>query len=489
MKAKKLFMMLLLVIMMLAMVGTMAGCSGDDSGDDKRVEERDDEDDEDDEDGGKKKKKNKKDDEDEEKEAATATPEPTATPTPEVLPTAEELFDENKDMFDGKMKMSITFAYTAETEYGEMFMRADAEMLYYDDITYESTDLTVSLMDVTETMKSETYAVTDEDAGLRTEYSYDSDTQVWVKSQYSYVAAEEDEEDFPVESLTNVEITEDGAFYYLTGEVDDFDLWGDVSSLGVEGLEMNTIFCKFKFAKETKKMASAELGYNFEVETEDVSMSVDDMSITIESLTEPIVIPAEALAAELETETDWETIFGEDNTLPEPEKYTASEMPAGWGTWYNEYNCKSGTFIMWTNDTWESIPVTVYAKENWYFDNQYNYTLYLAVNDPEVSDDSPAYEVDYEDSEVLVADVEVVSEKLVTEDYNGVTTVEDVVPVVCDGRQCFYLDTTAYEYIRTFVIYQDIGLDSYVKISIMTSDLATDSFDIVKNFMLSIDAE
>ena len=151
MKTKKLLAMLLLVIMMFATVGTMAGCGGND---DKQVESQSEGDD---------KKDAEKEPQATDAPEATETPEPTkapeptATPTPEVLPTAEELFDANEDMFEGKMKMSTKFAYMLPTEYGEMAMTMDSEILYYENITYESTKATISLLDTTENMDSETY--------------------------------------------------------------------------------------------------------------------------------------------------------------------------------------------------------------------------------------------------------------------------------------------------------------------------------------------
>ncbi len=285
MKTKKLLAMLLLALMMFATVGTMAGCAGKDGGDDKQVETQDKDDDQ-------------KDTEIEPE--ATATPEPTATPTPEVLPTAEELFGANEDMFDGKMKMSTKFAYKLPTEYGEVAMTMDAEILNYENITYESSKSTISLMDTTENMSSEIYYVDDEDSAIRTEYSFDSENEVWVKSQYAYVALDEDEEAFPFEAMKDVEVSQDGAFYCVTGVLDDAESMGDAESFGMEGMEMGTMSCTFKFDKETKKIVVAEIDYKFDMEgLGEETISVDGLSVVIEGLEEPIVIPEEALAAEL----------------------------------------------------------------------------------------------------------------------------------------------------------------------------------------------
>ena len=295
MKAKKLLAMLLLVLMMFATVGTMAGCGGNDSGDDKKVEKQDKDDD---------KKDTEKEPEATEAPEATKAPEATETPAPteapEVLPTAEEIFDANKDMFDGKMKMSAEFAYTGESEYGEMEISLDMEMFYYDDVTYECGEVTVSILDITETIYTETYCVNDADSGLTTEYSYDSENEMWVKSEYAYVAVEEEKEDFPFDSMKDVEITAADGYYYLTGVLDDAELWGDTDSLGVDGLEIGTMTCTLKCEKDTKKAVKAEIVYKFDLEAvEGATVSADDMKLVVERLTSPIEIPEEVLAAEL----------------------------------------------------------------------------------------------------------------------------------------------------------------------------------------------
>lgn len=473
MKTKKLLTMLLVMVMMLAAVGTFVGCGAKDEG--KQVEAPGN-------DTGKK---------DTEEPQATATPEPTATPTPEVLPTAEELFAANEDMFDEKMKMTMKFAYKGQTEYGEMSMSIDAVQSCYDNITYQNNVATISMLGISEQTNEEVYYVDDKESSLRTEYSFDSETGVWVKSQYAYIELEEEEdtEESPLEGMANIEITQDDKFFYLSGELDSTEVFGDEESLGMDGLEMGTTSCKIAFDKTTKKVVNAEVVIKFNVpETEDATMSVDDFVIKVEALTEPIVIPEEALNAELDTEIeiDWEIDDDEDDNLPEPEKYTKDEMPEGWGEWYDEYNCKSGTFMMSDEETYESIPVTVYAKENWYFDNQYKYSLYLAVDDPAVCDYAPAYEVDYGDSYVSVTEPEKAAEELVEADFSENATVADVVTFVCNEKQCYYLDASMFDTVRSYIIFQDIGLDSYVHISIVTTDLTTDPLELIEMFLLNI---
>ena len=479
MKTKKLLTMLLVVAMMFAMVGTLAGCDKKDGG--KQVEAPGD-------DSGKK---------DVEKPQVTPTPEPTATPeptpTPEVLPTAEELFAANKEMFDGNMKMIMKFAYKGQTEYGEMAMSVDAVQSIYENVTYQHNKAIVSMLGVSETMDTEVYYVDDKDASMRTEYNFDSENGVWTKAEYAYVELdeEEDSETSPLEEMENVEVTQDGEFYYLTGELNSAEVFDDTESLGMDGLEMGTTTCKMKFDKATKKVVSAEVVIKFIApETEEGSMSVDDFVITVEELTEPIVIPEEVLNAELDdtdVDIDWEIEDEDDElNLPEPEKYDLSELPEGWGDWYDEYNCKSGTFLMYDKDTYEYIPITVNEKENWYFDNQYKYSLYLAADDPAICDYAPAYEVDYGDSGVSTADKEQAKEQLVKADFNEKATVADVVPIVCNEKQCFYLDVSMYDNVRSYIIFQDIGLDSYVRISIVTSDITTDPLEMIQMFLLNI---
>lgn len=479
MKTKKLRIMLLAMVMMIAAVGTFAGCSAKDDG--KQVEAPGD-------DTGKKEVK---------KPQATPTLEPTATPeptlTPEVLPTAEELFAANEEMFDGNMKMTMKFAYKGQTEYGEMAMSMDAVQSTYENITYQHNKAIINMLGISENMDTEIYYVDDKDSGMRTEYSFDSEKGMWTKAEYAHVELdpEEDSEKSPLEEMENVEITQDDEFYYLTGELSSAEVFGDTESLGMDGLEMGATSCKLKFDKKTKKMDSAEVVIKFVApETEDGTMSVDDFVVTVEGLTEPIMIPEEALNAELDTDIDidWDIVddWEDELNLPEPEKYTESEMPEGWGEWYDEFNCKSGTFMMWDDETYENIPITVCERENWYFDNQFTYTLYLAVNDPVISEYSPAYEVTYEDSDTSAAEPENAPERLVDADFNEKTTIEDVVPIVCNGKQCYYLENTAYEYVRSFIVFQDIGLDTYVKISVMTSDFATEPLDIIQMFLLNI---
>ncbi len=295
MKTKKLLTMLLLVVMMLAMVGTVAGCGGNDDGDDKKVEEKADKQD---------KTDDKKDAEEEPQ--ATATPEPTATPTPEVLPTVDELFDANEGMFLDKTKITMKFAYKGPMEYGDMTMEMDAELLSYENISYEKSKIKMSVVDeamgidVTENMDGEAYYVDDEETSIRTEYSFDTENQVWVKSQYAYVEADSEgyEDDFPVDEMSDIKITCDGDMYYLTGIV-GYNMWGDAASLGIDGLELGSTACEFKFDKETKKVISVDFVVKFDTQGMEENVTVDDWVVVLENLEEPIVIPEEVLAAEL----------------------------------------------------------------------------------------------------------------------------------------------------------------------------------------------
>lgn len=485
MKTKKRFAILLVMIMAFSMVGSLAGCGEKDNETDKKIESQQNE----------QKEETGKEETESPEQVATSTPEPTETP--EVMPTAEELMQANKDMFDGKMKMTMSFAYSGTTEYGDMALDMEAEISYYDNIEHQVDKATVSMLGVTETSNQEVYYVDDEASGVRTEYYYDSEAAKWVKSQYAYMDLEEDDtEASPLESMVNTEVTKDDEFYYVTGELSDENASELSGIMDIGGTDVASALCTMKFECETRKIVSAEIVVKMDVqETEEGTAKADDFVVSVERLTAPIVIPEEVLAAEsdVEVDIDWEIIPGDDEEdddeveVPEAEKYAKSEMPEGWGDWYDEYNCKSGTFMMWDEELGDDIPVTVYANENWYFDNQYTYTLYLVVDDPAINPYSPAYEVDYEDSEVSAAEPEKAPELLLEEDYNETTTLDDVVPIVCNGKQCFYLDMTAYEYIRNFVVFQDIGLDTYVKISIMTSDLTTDPLDIIQKFLLNIE--
>lgn len=473
MKTKKLLATLLLVLMMFATVGTMAGCGGKDGGDDKKVEKQEKDDD-------KKEKKDKK-----EESQATATPEPTATPTPEVLPSVEELFEANKDMFEENMKMTASFAYNAPTEYGEMAMDMDMVLLCYDDISYECGEVTISMMDFTETMKTETYCVDDRDSGIRTEYSFDSENSIWVKSQYAYIAAEDGLQDFPYETMKDAEVSKDDAFYYVTGVVEDVESLGDADSLGVDGLEMGAVSCVFKFDKKTKDVVSVEFAYKFDMDGVDgETVSVDDFLVFVETYEEPIVIPEEALAAEFDTEVD---IDGEVIPGDGEDGATVSGMPESWGSSYDSYKDKSGSFLMWSDELGDNIPITLYENDNWYFDNQYTYTLYAVVDDPAVCDYAPAHQVDYGDSGVSTEDPEAAMPMILERDFTESKTVEDIVPFVCGGKQCFYLDISIYDSVSTYVVLQDIGLESYVDISIISYDTESDPLTLIQKFLISIE--
>ncbi len=479
MKTKRRLAVLLVMIMVLSVAGTLAGCGGKDAATDPTPEVQQEKE------AGKPEVENPK-------QEATATPEPTATP--EVMPTAEELMQANEDMFDDKMKMTMSFAYSGPTELGNMALDMEAVISYYDNIEHQVDKATVSMMGVTETSNQEVYYVDDEASGLRTEYLYDSEVGKWIKSQYAYYEMEEDEEEeSPLKNMVNPKVTKDDMFYYLTGELSEENASELSDIMDISGTDATSVLCTMKFERETKKIVSAEVVVKMDVqETAEGSANADDFVVSVERLTTPIVIPEEVLAAESdgEVDIDWEVIPGEedeDDALPEPEKYAQSEMPEAWGGWYDEYNCKSGTFMMWDDDLNDTIPVTVYAKENWYFDNQYKYTLYLAVDDPAVSANSPAHEVDYEDSDVAVEETEEAKEELLERDYEGTKTVEDVVSFVCDEKQCFYLESEGYEYIRRFFVLQDIGLDNYVEISILTSDLTTEPLTLIQKFLLDIE--
>lgn len=475
MKTKKLLAMLLLVLMMFAAVGTMAGCGGKDGGDDKKVETQDKDDD-------KKEKKDKKDKKEEPQ--ATATPEPTATPTPEVFPTVEELFDANKDMFEENMKMTTKFAYKTPTEYGEMAMDIDMALLCYDDISYEYGEVTISMMDFTETMKNETYYVDDKASAMRTEYSFDNENSVWVKSQYEYIAADE-LQDFPYETMKDAEVSQEGEFYYVTGVVEDVENLGDVDSFGVDGLEMDSVSCSFKFDKKTKNVVSVEFVYKFDMEGVDgTSVFEDDLLVVIETYEEPIVIPEEVLAAEFDTEVD---IDGEVITGDGEDDVAVSELPENWGGSFDSYKDKSGSFLMWSDELGDNIPITLYENDNWYFDNQYTYTLYAVVDDPAVCDYAPAHQVDYGDSGVSTEDPEAAMPMILERDFTESKTVEDIVPFVCGGKQCFYLDISIYDSVSTYVVLQDIGLESYVDISIISYDTESDPLTLIQKFLISIE--
>ena len=78
------------------------------------------------------------------------------------------------------------------------------------------------------------------------------------------------------------------------------------------------------------------------------------------------------------------------------------------------------------------------------------------------------------------------AEELVEADFSEKATVADVVTFVCNEKQCYYLDVSMYDNVRTYIIFQDIGLDSYVRISIVTTDVETDPIELIEMFLLNI---
>ena len=108
----------------------------------------------------------------------------------------------------------------------------------------------------------------------------------------------------------------------------------------------------------------------------------------------------------------------------------------------------------------------------------------MAVDDPEISDYAPAYEVDYGDSCVSVTNnLERAMAELVTRDYTETKGMSDVVPIVCNGKQCFYLDISSYDNVYSYIVFQDIGMESYVEIAIITYD-DSDPMTVIQKFLL-----
>lgn len=480
MKTKRFLALLLVMLMAFAMVGTMVGCGAKD-GDDKVTEVQND------------KTENK---DSEETPDPTATPEP--TPTPEVLPTAEELVEANKGkgIFKDKYKMTMKFAYKGTDGVDNLEMSIYAENMCYEDVEYEKGEVYFNMSGISDTSVEETYYVDDKASGMRTEYSYDAEYDMWFKSEYAYIdLEEEDEEDSdetPLDTMTNITITKEGDVYVLSGDLSSDETTDLTESMGVDGAEITSAKCRYEFDAKTKAVVSANVVITFaDMDVDGVTMTMDDLVVSMESITAPIEIPEEALAAEtdVEVDIDWDYIYGddEDENIPEPEKYDVSELPANWDDWYKEeYDSKSGSFLMWSDTNAVNIPVTLYANDNWYFDTQYKYTLYLAVNDPAIEESSPAHEVDYSDSGVVVKDPERGAMELLEKDYENTKTLDDVVPLVCNGKQCFYLDISYSDYSRSFVVFQDIGMEYYVEINIRTYDLTTEPLAIVEKFLINL---
>lgn len=296
MKMKRCFVLYVVMLMVFAMTGICAGCGTKDVGVGQRTEEQHEE------------------TEQQEPEKETTTPAPTSTP--EVIPTAQELIEANKGMFDDKIRMTMDFAYGGSDGTEDVEMDIYSVNAFYEDVEYQYSEITVSMMGVSDTSKEELYYVDDETTRLRTEYFYDEDMENWVKSQYAHIDLEEDTNEdesgvTAIDEMENITVKKDGDCFLLQGELSEDAATELMAGMGTDEATISSTTCEFRFDAKTKKVIGAEIVVKFDVqEVEDMSMRMDDFVLTIEVLTAPIDIPEEVLAAESDVDVDinWEII-------------------------------------------------------------------------------------------------------------------------------------------------------------------------------------
>lgn len=311
MKTKRVLAMLLIMILTVTVFGTFAGCNSADGEPDKKVESEQGE-----MDAG-------KTGTDAEATATpvptatpelTATPEPTSTPvptpTPEVLPTVAELFAANEDMSVDNRKTTMEMAYTAMNGTEEVQVSAKFVEEVYENVSHKKQEMVATMMGQSQRMMDDIYYVDEEATGQRTEYFYHVAERKWTKSQYAYTAPEEDKEEeeedgeggSALRRMVNTQVTRDGDFYYLIGDMSNEDVSELTDVMSGMGLSADFVVCEMKFDANTKKFLSAVITVKLEegqTTIDGVGMSMETFVATIEGLSEPIVIPQEALAAEL----------------------------------------------------------------------------------------------------------------------------------------------------------------------------------------------
>lgn len=285
MRSRKKLVMLSVVLMIFTVAGIFAGCGSKDSRNEKPVEVQ----------GGDSAIK----EEEEMQVTATPVPTPTPEPTPEAFPTAKELWDEYKGIGENA-KAEMRVAYKQKTEYGEAKISGDMVVFFQDNIQYRKETSLISMNNQNSVIVNERYYVDDEENGRRTEYQYDREAGKWVKFEYAYDVSEDAEETVLLEGMENGKVTGDEEFYYLTGEIDSKEIYGEDFSLNLDPIEVKSITYTAKFDKETKKYVSMEIVVGLNKEENALGMIFEeDILCVMEACTVSISIPKEVLAAEL----------------------------------------------------------------------------------------------------------------------------------------------------------------------------------------------
>lgn len=447
--------------------------------------------------------------------APTTTPKP--TPTPEVLPTFGELVAATKNRgldLDSNYYRYIAFGYNVTAVADDngaslMGITISSEETAYKGSLYTISNMSINYLGTTEAMYEKSYKLFNTADSTMYDYTYDKENDVWYKTDpYLYIDATEGDEtvsasDWNEDNFSNVEVTADTEAYHVSAVAvtgTGTDLGAMFSELGLTSSGAETIY-NFTFDKETKELEEVKVTCTLnDISAEELAeqgietIEIDDLVMIMRPNSIPIEVPADIVATAISEEEYDETYLykdGDDLGLGEgtEDEWTEDEeaIHEGWSSYYNSYSDTIGTFIMYDLDAYTEIPVTLNGQDGWYFDNQWSFGTYLAVRDDNISTGSPAYEVLYEDSDVQVNydNFDRAIMHLLNEDWNELTVSDDVVPIVVNDRQAFYLVIDDNEYGREIVILQDVGFDTYVGISIETYDIETDILKIVEKFLLN----
>lgn len=429
----------------------------------------------------------------------TATPEPTPTTAPvEKMPTLEELIANSENVGSPKDNYYMTVKFAADIVYEEdgmtlpMGLTIDAEMRGYEGSSYTKTYLAMTYLGKTEAEDILEYMIANKDTGIATTYSYDSEEEQWYVSESMYIDSDDIDvsfittDDIDLEDLTEIVITADDKYYYVEAKAvagSETDGFGFTDGMGFGDFDTDTTI-KFKLDKNTYALVSMDAVCAFDTENIDASafeegissMTMEDLVIHFELNTTPITVPDDIIKSALK-EDDYTVITPENDE---------DAIHKGWGSYYNSYNSDAGKLNMSVDDNYNEICITINGKDNWFFDNQWSFGTYLVVRDDSVVDDGPAYEVFYGESDIKVnANTERAVIELVGKDYDQICTSADVVPIVVNGKQAFYLQTRLTKYSRDICILQDIGLPYYVEIEIDTEDVNTSTHELVEKFLLN----
>lgn len=426
-----------------------------------------------------------------------ATAEPTTEPTEEPLPTLDELLKANRDedsVLDTNYKIHMAFGYkmtgVEDGEEATVEIAADINAISYENNSYNKMYLKMNYMGFDEEMNEESYSIITGENEMR-EYIYSAPEDAWYYNDTYYIDASGDEgildtDGLIAEDFDKVEVTVEDNMYVVTAvAVAGTDIDGStmMSSFGFDGLNSTSNYT-FKFDKKTMDLIGIYVTCTFDIDEESMkaegitSAEVSDFVLTFEPNNEPVVIPEDIVSNAVALE------YSESVTPPDEDE---DELHKGWGNYYNSYKDETGKFTMTYGPDEVEVPVTLNGKENWFFDNSWSFGTYLAVKDNSIAKDEPAHEVYYGSSKVTVnnENTERVVMALLANDYEEKLTSADIVPIIVNDRQGFYLVSYQSDWSRTINVLQDIGFNKYVSIDISTNDTKTDTLKIVEMFLLN----